>query len=398
MTVDEPCYLRFPSAQLGEDSQAVLSEPSCVFQPGSLLKQVAGSPQQRLSPQRFPSASKVGLPPGLEALAATATVTTMGSLPAAVWSDDDADVSDESESVSEESSFRSSSFPQQMFQGFSTQTQQQDPMQMHVQSMTIAAQQYELAAQQESIRQQQEKLEVLRAQLAHSLARMNVSGAQPQMVAPVQHQRAAPAMAEESQEQFGPIDTSSEVTLMMGNLSSKYTQQILLEEIDAHGFAGTYDFFYLPIDAATKTNRAYAFINLVDGDSAKRFQEFFHGRMMRLLNSGKCTTVKVAALQGFEANHGHFANSRVANRGNVHARPVFLRELKSSRVNNSHKKSGMRNVAVRAEKYAQNSAVMQQVAQPEKQGYYNRDTSFCPTCGVPKGASFQSCVNCRTTF
>jgi protein phosphatase 1 regulatory subunit 42 len=291
----------------------------------------------------------------------------------------------------------------------------------------MAAQKYELVAQQQSIRQQQEKLEILRRQLAASLASLNLASAPQVVAAPMHHQRAAPTLNElPAMHSFDELpamhcsqlhhrapaannagclhrqkeseNTSTEVTLMMGSLSSKYTQPSLLEEIDMHGFAGTYDFFYLPIDAATKTNRAYAFINFTSGEAAKRFQEIFNGLKMRLPNSSKCTTVKVAALQGFEANHAHFANSRVANRGNVHSRPLFLREVMSSRSFNPVKKS--RNAAVRAGKYAQSKAVMQETAPapPIKKAHGTRETSFCPFCGVPKGATFQFCVNCRAAY
>ena len=41
--------------------------------------------------------------------------------------------------------------------------------------------------------------------------------------------------------------TDPRTTLMIKNIPNKYTQKMLLEEIDRNHF-GAYDFFYLPID------------------------------------------------------------------------------------------------------------------------------------------------------
>eukprot|EP00929_Paragymnodinium_shiwhaense_P052859 TRINITY_DN26467_c0_g1_i1.p1 TRINITY_DN26467_c0_g1~~TRINITY_DN26467_c0_g1_i1.p1 ORF type:complete len:389 (-),score=76.54 TRINITY_DN26467_c0_g1_i1:241-1407(-) len=114
-------------------------------------------------------------------------------------------------------------------------------------------------------------------------------------------------------------------TVMMCNLSNKYTQMSLMEEINAAGFYGFYDFFYLPLDPETKANRGYAFINFLNPGLAWKFKIRFEGAQMDHANSGKCITVMTAAIQGFEANYAHYAGSRVS-RGDIEARPLFLRE------------------------------------------------------------------------
>eukprot|EP00929_Paragymnodinium_shiwhaense_P039738 TRINITY_DN20838_c0_g1_i1.p1 TRINITY_DN20838_c0_g1~~TRINITY_DN20838_c0_g1_i1.p1 ORF type:complete len:619 (-),score=102.93 TRINITY_DN20838_c0_g1_i1:389-2245(-) len=113
-------------------------------------------------------------------------------------------------------------------------------------------------------------------------------------------------------------------TVMLCNLSAEYTQASLLEEINLTGFAGCYDFFYLPIDPVKKLNRGYAFINFIDAPQAWKFAEMYEGRQMNIFNVGKVATVMPAAVQGYLANHAHYANSRVIH-GKKDARPLFFR-------------------------------------------------------------------------
>mmetsp|Transcript_9111 Transcript_9111/g.26151 ORF Transcript_9111/g.26151 Transcript_9111/m.26151 type:complete len:564 (+) Transcript_9111:84-1775(+) len=121
-----------------------------------------------------------------------------------------------------------------------------------------------------------------------------------------------------------PRDWASTTTVMMRNLPNKYTQSMLMDELAQAGFAGAYDFLYLPIDPETHANRGYAFLNLLNPGLAWEMKCFFEGRKMSCFNSDKVVTVAPAALQGFEANHAHYSNSRV-NRGDPSARPLFLR-------------------------------------------------------------------------
>eukprot|EP00929_Paragymnodinium_shiwhaense_P041903 TRINITY_DN2175_c0_g1_i1.p1 TRINITY_DN2175_c0_g1~~TRINITY_DN2175_c0_g1_i1.p1 ORF type:complete len:377 (+),score=61.60 TRINITY_DN2175_c0_g1_i1:81-1211(+) len=114
------------------------------------------------------------------------------------------------------------------------------------------------------------------------------------------------------------------VTIMLRNLSDKYTRASLIQEIDAAGFEGLYDFFYLPIDPKKFTNPGYAFINFIDAESSWKFKCVFEGRQMHFSNAGKRGAVVAATLQGYEANHALYASARVS-RGPQECRPLFLR-------------------------------------------------------------------------
>jgi len=114
-------------------------------------------------------------------------------------------------------------------------------------------------------------------------------------------------------------------TVMMRNLPNKYTQRMLLTEINQIGFLGTFDFLYLPIDPETQANRGYAFLNFIDPSFAWMFKMSYEGRKMNRFNSSKVVSVMPATLQGFDANYTHYSSARV-NRGDPAARPLFLRE------------------------------------------------------------------------
>lgn len=122
-----------------------------------------------------------------------------------------------------------------------------------------------------------------------------------------------------------PPDWTSTTTVMMRNLPNKYTQRLLLTEINYTGFLGTVDFLYLPIDPETNANRGYAFLNFIEAGFAWMFKMSYEGRKMNRFNSNKVVSVVPATLQGFEANYAHYAAARVS-RGDPAARPLFLRE------------------------------------------------------------------------
>jgi len=130
-------------------------------------------------------------------------------------------------------------------------------------------------------------------------------------------------------EQDVPPDWRNKTTVMLRNLPNKYSQQMLLEELNTSGFLGTFDFLYLPIDPETNANRGYCFINFTDPSFAWTLKLAYEGRKMGRFNSDKVVSVAPAALQGFEANFAHYSTARV-NRGDPSTRPLFLRESQSS--------------------------------------------------------------------
>lgn len=73
---------------------------------------------------------------------------------------------------------------------------------------------------------------------------------------------------------------------MVRNIPNKYTQTMLLHEIDA-SYRGAYDFFYLPIDFKNKCNVGYAFINFIDYRRIVPFFREFNAQRWKNFNSEK---------------------------------------------------------------------------------------------------------------
>lgn len=117
--------------------------------------------------------------------------------------------------------------------------------------------------------------------------------------------------------QFSEAPSSPPTTMMIRNIPNRYTQQEMIEELDSLGFAGSFDFFYAPIDFGTMGNVGYAFVNFVDPRWAARCCEqldgFVFGKHQQRTRK-KVATVSVAHLQGLQANIRHYENAAVTGR------------------------------------------------------------------------------------
>jgi hypothetical protein len=113
-------------------------------------------------------------------------------------------------------------------------------------------------------------------------------------------------------------------TMMLRNIPNKYTQATLLQEIDEIGFAGTYDFFYLPMDVHNRSNVGYAFVNFITPQDAEHFRRLFAEYRFQRYQSRKIGGVCVAHVQGLDANLRHFENRAVTHAKNGQYRPIVF--------------------------------------------------------------------------
>lgn len=112
-------------------------------------------------------------------------------------------------------------------------------------------------------------------------------------------------------------------TLMIRNIPNKYDRKMLMRELDALGFADSYDFVYLPMDKATYWNVGYAFVNFLKPEAAARCTKVMDGYRFRKFRgtSKKIAQVSPAYIQGLEANLQHYENTAVSAALHTSQRP-----------------------------------------------------------------------------
>lgn len=189
-----------------------------------------------------------------------------------------------------------------------------------------------------------------------------------------------------------PAEWRDKTTVMMRNLPNKYTQRMLLTEINNSGFLGTFDFLYLPVDLETNANKGYAFLNFVDPSFAWMFRMSNDGRKMNHFNSNKVVSVTPAALQGLEANHAHYANSRV-NRGDPACRPLFLREPEKP-VQFDRRRGPAKGRLPRAAEEPRGPVDQSEAGTRPNVGSAKPVARFCHSCGTKIQPEFRFCSEC----
>lgn len=89
----------------------------------------------------------------------------------------------------------------------------------------------------------------------------------------------------------------NQTTIMVSGLPNKYTQDVMLDEIQSRDLP--VDFFYMPLFPSSTRNVGYCFVNLSTVDGARRFCEVFDG--LHLTKTHACI-VSLGRIQGKEAN------------------------------------------------------------------------------------------------
>jgi len=101
-------------------------------------------------------------------------------------------------------------------------------------------------------------------------------------------------------------------TVMLRNLPSSFTRNALLYMLDNEGFAGTYDFLYVPFDFHRKLCKGFALVNLISAEHLQRFVEVFEGySKLSSCSSSKVCQTSQSHTQGLRANIERFQNSPV---------------------------------------------------------------------------------------
>merc|ERR1719191_1162133 len=97
---------------------------------------------------------------------------------------------------------------------------------------------------------------------------------------------------------------------MLRNLPSEYDRSELLRLLNREGFAGLYDFVYLPMDFRSNVCFGYGFVNFVSPVAAECFRQHFDGFCRWSVQSGKVAEVSWSdPLQGLEAHVERYRDS-----------------------------------------------------------------------------------------
>jgi hypothetical protein len=99
-------------------------------------------------------------------------------------------------------------------------------------------------------------------------------------------------------------------TVMLRNLPCRYTRDDLVSDLNLKGFAGLYDFVYMPMDFKRKLCMGYGFVNLTAGEQVQHFIEKFDGHRSHP-SSTKVCEVSLSRTQGLATNIERFRNSSV---------------------------------------------------------------------------------------
>lgn len=120
-------------------------------------------------------------------------------------------------------------------------------------------------------------------------------------------------------------DSESRTTVLMRNLPSEYTREMVVEMLNDNGFQGCYDLLYLPLDFKTEAALGYALINLVSPEDAERFKDFFKGFTKWSTTSEKICEVSWSDVQGVHKHvERHWKSSAMQGTVRDKFKPLFF--------------------------------------------------------------------------
>lgn len=118
-------------------------------------------------------------------------------------------------------------------------------------------------------------------------------------------------------------------TVMVRNLRPQLRQYQLLNELDKTGFAGRYDFVYMPCSFKSGMGKGFAFINLINPAAADDFIcSWDRTRRLGLNETDQPLTTSPADVQGAEAYIAKCRSGRIRRITNPDYRPISMDELR----------------------------------------------------------------------
>jgi len=126
---------------------------------------------------------------------------------------------------------------------------------------------------------------------------------------------------DDAQEILNNMMSEEITTLMIRNMPARLKQGDLVTQLDADGFAGTYDWLYMPSIVAVKSSakasvktkgrtKGYAFVNFITPEFAVLFKAKWHGQKRWGMNGKNSLNLTVSTIQGKEKNKEHFMRGK----------------------------------------------------------------------------------------
>jgi len=115
-----------------------------------------------------------------------------------------------------------------------------------------------------------------------------------------------------STQMVSDMKNDNRTTVMIRNLPNNYTRVMLQEMLDNEGFAGVFDFLYLPTDFRNLAGFGYAFVNFTrHADAIRAKQHFQDFNRWKVPSRKVCDVVWSGSHQGLRAHVERYRNSPV---------------------------------------------------------------------------------------
>lgn len=124
--------------------------------------------------------------------------------------------------------------------------------------------------------------------------------------------------------QASPREDEQRTTLMVRNVPSWYTQEMLLMEWPIEGTG--YDFLYMPHSTSTKQTSNYVFINFLTEELARAFMQKWHKQRLSLVPTPKQLNISFAEVQGREKNLVQLRKKRVQRIRVKQYQPIIVKD------------------------------------------------------------------------
>lgn len=113
-------------------------------------------------------------------------------------------------------------------------------------------------------------------------------------------------------------------TVVIRNIPVEYKRDQLVGLLDAEGFAGCFDFLYLPVDFAKQTSVGNGFVNFTHAEHALRFLAHFDGFSRWGVACEAQAGVGWSSTQGLQIHVDRYRNSPIMNASDE-CKPIVLR-------------------------------------------------------------------------